>query len=552
MSIINEFGIELLKLWIDIYFINYKLWGAVCGISLLGMAFLCNTKYWTYLIVPALLSLMIPLPLIIALPEMSFSLTGRSVYLPTEHMYWLLAGIFIPPLAFVFFGGIGAKNNRRTDIRYVTDDLPGKLQYAYDPEKYFRLNHGVFFGLDQQKRPLYVPLDEWRSSHIQIIGTTGSGKGVAAGVLLTQALQQGEAVVIIDPKADEYLPIVMMSTAKKAGIPFVYLDLTAQKAQWNPFWAKSEQDIEELLTAGLSMGDTGSDADVYRSDDRRVARQFAAFCSRYQKPIHLCFSDFFKVNSDLIVSSRKLFADLEELVFTPCVQASTGVELSALLESGAVVYVRGSTRNARIIKLQKIFLLSCMQLIEARDRATARHVALFLDEFKYMLSKSAVEALGVIRDKRAHILVAHQALGDLEDCGKDLNVKAVTGAVIENCAIKLSYKVRDPDTALWLSKLSGTILVDDEIRTLEGTLGLTEKPAKRTIRHVERSLVDINQLLMLPKKTAVLFGVGHARFIYTSPIRVDKSAFKIEPQGEDVHSFKDDGQLLPGSLVDVD
>lgn len=556
-----------LRAWLHLFLSGYHVWGAVCGLSLLATWLLRQSRLWVIFAWPAVIAAAIAVPLLVALPDMTEPLIGRRISLPSDMTYWFVGGLVSPAICLLMlsrYGGqfwswiangltkpFGRQRAGRTDVRTVSDVLPGALQDAYDPAQFFRPKKGIFIGLDERKRPIYIPTAEWRSSHVQIVGTTGSGKGVAAGVLLAQALQQGEAVVIVDPKADEFLPTVMAASAKKAGVPFVYLDLTAQKAQWSPFWAKSEQEIEELLTAGLSMGDTGSDADIYRVEDRRVARRFAAFCSRHPASIHSNFADFFTANPDIIDSARKLHADLEELVFTPCVQASMGIDLPALLEAGAVVYVRGSTRNPRILKLQKIFLLSCMQTIEMRDRATARHVALFLDEFKYVLSRPAIEALGAIRDKRAHVLVAHQTLGDLEDCGKDLSAQAVIGAVVENCAIKLAYKARDPDTALWLSKLSGTILVDDETRTIERNIGLTEKQAQRTLRQAERALIDINQLLMLPKRTAVLFGVGHARFIYTSPIRVDLTAFKIEPEGETVQQLAGE-QTLAGSLLDVD
>lgn len=564
---LTETLIAALRAWVHLFLMGHQVWGAVCGISLLATWLLRKSRLWVIFTWPAAISAAIAVPLLVALPDMTQALTGQRVNIPSALTYWFVGGLVSPAICLLLLSRYGGQfwswlangltkpfsrqRPSRTDVRTVSDVLPGALQEPYDPERYFQPKNGLFIGLNELKRPIYIPTVEWRSSHVQILGTTGSGKGVAAGVLLAQAVQQGEAVIIIDPKSDEFLPAVMASRAKKAGVPFVYLDLTAQKAQWNPFWAKSEQEIEELLTAGLGMGDTGSDADVYRVEDRRVARRFAAFCSRDPKSMYRSFTDFFTANPDLIDSARKLHADLEELAFTACVQASAGIDLPALLEAGAVVYVRGSTRNPCILKLQKILLLSCMQTIEARDRAAARHVALFLDEFKYVLSRPAIEALGAIRDKRAHVLVAHQTLGDLEDCGKDLSAQAVIGAVVENCAIKLAYKARDPDTALWLSKLSGTILVDDETRTIERNIGLTEKQAQRTLRQAERALIDINQLLMLPKRTAVLFGVGHARFIYTSPIRVDPAAFPIEVHGEVVQSPQGDLSLA-GSLLDVD
>lgn len=558
--------IQLLQAWVSFFLHFHQFWGVICGCSLLAIWLLRQSRLWVIFVWPAILSAGVALPLLVALPDMTEALAGRRVSPPNELWYWFLGGLIAPSLGLLLFsryGGqlgswiasiltktFGRQRPGRTDVRTVSDVLPGALQDNYDPERFFRSKKGIFLGLNERKRPIYLPQADWRSSHCQIVGTTGSGKGVAAGVLLAQAVQQGEAVVVIDPKSDEFLPSVMASVAKKAGVPFVYIDLIGQKAQWNPLLAKSQQEAEELLTAGLGMGDTGSDADVYRVEDRRVARRFAAFCSQHSGSMHHQFAEFFAANHELVESARKFYADLEELVFTPCAQASTGADLPALLQAGAVIYVRGSTRNPRILKLQKIFLLSCMQTIEARDRSNARHVAIFLDEFKYVISRPAIEALGAIRDKRAHVIVAHQTLGDLEDCGRDLTAQAVIGAVVENCAIKLAYQARDPNTALWLSQLSGTILVDDETRTIERNIGLTEKQSQRTLRQAERPLVDINQLLMLPKRTAVLFGVGHAQFIYTSPIRVDLAAFKIEALGEDVQPSKNSSSLA-GSLLDV-
>lgn len=558
--------IKLLKAWVSLFLHFHQFWGVICGVSLLAIWLLRQSRLWVIFVWPAILSAGVALPLLFALPEMTEALAGKRVTPPKELWYWFLGGLIAPSLGLLLFsryGGqlgswiasiltkpFGRQRPGRTDVRTVAEVLPGVLQHAYDPEKFFSSKKGIFLGLNERKKPIFLPTSEWRASHCEILGTTGSGKGVAAGVLLAQAVQQGEAVVVLDPKWDEYLPSVMASVAKKAGVPFVYIDLTGSQAQWNPFLGKSEQESEELLTCGFGMASADSDADVYRVVERRVARRFSAFCSQNPGPMHRQFSDFFAANHEFVQSAQKFYADLEELVFTPCVQASTGADLPALLQSGAVIYVRGSTRNPRIVNLQKIFLLSCMQIIEARERATARHVAIFLDEFKYMLSRPAIEAMGTIRDKRAHLIVAHQSLGDLEDCGHDLTANAVIGAVVENCAIKLAYKARHPDTALWLSRLSGTILVDDETRTIERNLGLTEKQSQRTLRQAERPLIDVNQLIMLPPRTAVLFGVGCAQFIYTSPIRVDLASIKIEAVGEDVQPSKNSSSLA-GSLLDV-
>ncbi|TKF93720.1 TraM recognition domain-containing protein, partial [Vibrio sp. F13] len=108
-------------------------------------------------------------------------------------------------------------------------------------------------------------------------------------------------------------------------------------------------------------------------------------------------------------------------------------------------------------------------------------------ELKYHISKAAMEGLGAARDKGIHMLLAHQSVADLRDCPADLNSDAVVGAVVENTKFKLVYKLQDPETAEWVAKMSGTILVDDETRSVETDATLSEiVDTKRTLRQAER------------------------------------------------------------------
>ncbi|WP_176713326.1 TraM recognition domain-containing protein, partial [Aliivibrio fischeri] len=158
-------------------------------------------------------------------------------------------------------------------------------------------------------------------------------------------------------------------------------------------------------------------------------------------------------------------------------------------------------RNSKIIIAQRMILIRLFQLAEERDRVKSkpRPIAIFLDELKYHLSKAALEGLGAARDKGVHIIMAHQSIADLKDCPADLNGDAVVGAVVENTKFKLVYKLQDPETAEWVSKMSGTILVDDETRQIERTTVLTETLSDdRSVRLAERYLVDTNMLQSLP------------------------------------------------------
>ena len=153
-----------------------------------------------------------------------------------------------------------------------------------------------------------------------------------------------------------------------------------------------------------------------------------------------------------------------------------------------------------------------------------------MDEFKCLISRPALEALGAIRDKRAHVIIAHQSLGDLRDCPADLNAESVVASVNENCGIKLAYAIKDPDTADWLARMSGSILVDDETRQVKTNAGLTEvRNSDRTLRQSERNLIDTNMLQALPERCAVLYGAGLAQFFFTSPIIVTKTTVSTTP-----------------------
>lgn len=405
----------------------------------------------------------------------------------------------------------------RTDIRTVGDLLP-KARDAYDPLPHCGSLEQIFLGLDSDGDVVHVDQALWRNSHVDIVGMTGSGKGILAGVLLTQAVRQGEAVVVVDPKDDEYAPRVMARAAREAGVPFYRLDLMAETAQWNPLRGKTADEIEELLVASLGLGERGTEADFYRLNDRRAAREFAQLYDDELLPILL---ETFR-GEPAARKATKFIDDMEEIVATPSARAEEGLDIAGAIAEGAVIYVRGSVRHARILKLQKMFVLSVIQHCERRAREEARQVCLFLDEFRYLVSAPVLEALASIRDKRAHLVLAHQTVNDLRNVPGDLDPEQVVSSVTENCGLKFSYRVNDPDTALWLARMSGNILVDDEVRSLETNTVLAERERDiRSLRQSERYLVDTNMLQSLPPCCAVNYGNGLARFVFTSPVPVE-------------------------------
>ncbi|NPE57828.1 type IV secretory system conjugative DNA transfer family protein [Dickeya dadantii] len=391
----------------------------------------------------------------------------------------------------------------RTDVREVKNMLPDSI--AYNPLDHINLNNGVFIGLDKDDQPQYIAIDEFQSQHADLIGTTGSGKGVSACVLLYQAILSGEGVFVEDPKNDEWAPHVLREACQQAGKPFVLINLNALNFQLDLLANISHEQLEELFNAGFSLGKKGEGADFYRIADRRAARNTAAIYEKGMTLRDLFNTPFVK---SLVEDVPAFYGELEEIALINAINASHGFSLQTIFDEGGCCYIIGSMRNQKIISAQRMILTRLIQIAEIRDRIKEqpRPVAIFLDELKYHLSRPALEGLGAARDKGVHIIMAHQSVKDLYDCPADLDGDAVAGSVIENCKFMLVYRLRDPDTADWVARMTGSILVDDEMRKVKTDSFLTEKiDTDRMIRQAERYYIDTNMLLNLPKFVGFVF-----------------------------------------------
>ncbi|WP_219951500.1 type IV secretory system conjugative DNA transfer family protein [Dickeya zeae] len=423
----------------------------------------------------------------------------------------------------------------RTDVRTVKSLLPETLHY--EPLDYIDLNKGIFIGMNRDKQPMYLPLKDWQKQHADIIGTTGAGKGVATGILLYQSILAGEGIFVMDPKDDEWAPHLYRKACEDAGKPFALIDLRKTQYQLNLIEDITPDELEELFVAGFSLAEKGQESDFYRIDDRKAARMAAQFVSRHP---YSTIRDIYNGEyvQGIAEDIKAFFGKIEELALLNAINAPTGFSLQSVFDEGGCCYVIGSMRNSKIITAQRMLLVRLYQLAERRDRVkeTLRPIAIFLDELKYHLSKPALEGLGAARDKGVHIIMAHQSVADLKDCPADLKGDAVVGAVVENAKFKLVYRVMDPDTAEWVARMSGTILVDDEIRKAKTDAVLTETiDGERTIRQAERFFIDSNMILNLPDFVSFIFTtrtLPSASLI--SPIKVQKRELEIYSVSPDI------------------
>ncbi|CDW96328.1 MULTISPECIES: type IV secretory system conjugative DNA transfer family protein [unclassified Thiomonas] len=482
---------------------------------------------------------------------------ARSVF----HSAWL-PGLWYPTAyAFAFALGIGAalywhrvwvprmnfiaakltkktelERNRRTDVREIGKFLPAKIG-AYDPQQYVDSRKGLLIGLDEKKKPVYIDYNDSRIQHMLLTGRTRSGKGVAAQIIISQQIQRGEFVVVLDPKVDKWMPHAFRDASVKANVPYHFLDLRqSAPAQCNPFSGCDAETLENMLVGGFSLTEKGEAADFYRLSDRKAARQCAQWLSvnpgaTARDALAALGEDWAK---DGDAEAVAFHAYMQEMADLDAVNArSGGIDITSGERTGGCLYVVGDMINPRIIRMQRMILLRLLFLAKNRKviDAEARPILVLADEFKVHISRPFMTSLGASAGWGLHTILAFQSLQDLADCPADLDKDMVRGAVMENCAVQLSYGIKDPDTALWLSTSTGTILVDDETRTVQKNVALTETVhGERRISMAERPFIDTNMFMNLPESCGVLAMPGTlARFAYTSPPKTTRSEAAITP-----------------------
>ena len=461
-------------------------------------------------------------------------------------MVFALCGVAVLFLGFLFFRRVTPwmsdltwrfrKKSRlerasRTDIREIHKHLPKAIK-RYDSTRYMKQKRGLFVGLDVRKRPVCITEETFRESHGMVTGTTRVGKGVAIVGLLWQVIRKGESVVVLDPKGDTWAPHVLHEAANRFGRHYRYIDLRpSAPAQFNLFQGMTEEEMEEAVIHALGYGETGEARDFYRRDDRRAIRKLARYVGSSEGITPA--GAFMELESEFAEEAKDIHGALEEIADLRPVNGKGGLDMEEALELGSVLYFEGSMSTTRVQVCQRFLLIRLLQIAAKRARrGNPIPIVIFCDEFKKHISKPVLDALGMAAGWGVRVYLAFQSLGDLADVPADLSPQVVRGQVIENCRVRLAYRVNDSDTAKWLAENTGKILIDEEVKKVDRNVALGENVRSdgRMMRQAERNFVDLNMFLTLPPFCGVLWTPDRLpAFCTTSPISVERSEAAITP-----------------------
>lgn len=423
---------------------------------------------------------------------------------------------------------------------------------GFDPRPYIKVEKGCFLGASADKKLIYVPWRKIRETHIQVLGTTGSGKGVIMSSIAYQSILANETVIWIDPKFDRFSPRILVDAAKKVGKKFYLINLNQdQPSQINPLAGASAYDIEELLVTAFDLKGKGSDGDFYRGKDEDasiLASKIAVNKNALSIPelIHVC------QGIEEITDQENFWRKLTKLGDLNVIKTKDGLNLDSAIKEGAVVYIIGSTDNERVKMLQKLLLVRINQIIKKRDRFTENvPICLVLDEFKHLLSPTALTGLGVIRDFNAHCLLAHQSLGDLDSCAGITRAEA-EGTVLDNTAIKIVYRIGDSGYAEKLSKNSGKkrVFVEQVGKGLD-----KNNQQQGGWKESNVPLIDTDLITHLPMPSdrkgqasvGVIFGAGISKVFFTGHIPTTSEM----PNIQDTSKFNVQSKFVEESIDDL-
>lgn len=426
------------------------------------------------------------------------------------------------------------RRGAKTDIRYMAKELPAIPNY--NPLKYVNLKKGVFIGLDEQVKPIYLQnADDWYKRHFLIVGATRSGKGVAMQYLGVQSLMLGETVVFLDPKGDKYMPHIFKAQCDKMCVPYTYIDLTQDIPQINLIADFSARDLKNCLVESFSQREMGSESDVYRKNEQEFLENLANFIVEQNSAkslTELCRDYDLSRYADKYKSS---VSDLNKLVNIPAINASNGKSLSELVAGGGCVYIVGDLLDETIKKIQRFIFCRVVQLARnysnevERKGGEEQNITVFADELVAHISRFVAESYTVSLGWGLKIVSAIQDLKLLRGAPADLDPEFLKGAVFGNSQNKLFYRADDIDTADFLSDMTGKIQIEEEQKIVTRNSLNSEKLDKQTrLTQSERNYFDRNMILNLKQFEAVFcaslsYRSTIACLCKTSPVKVSET-----------------------------
>ncbi|WP_144940757.1 TraM recognition domain-containing protein [Pseudomonas alabamensis] len=414
-----------------------------------------------------------------------------------------------------------------SDIRVDMENAKAK---DFNPRDFYK--DGFFFlGLDGAGAPIYMTDEEFRKNHKKVIGPSQTGKGVALGVLLDQAIKKGWGAWFVDQKPDDFICDIMRESCEENGreAPEI-LDLNGVgPGSYAPFIFGTRRERRERVVKAFGMADTGSTADFYKKNERAVLDYLMPLwdgsLGHLEKLVRGKHPEIDDVRRQWIRNNvGGIESNLSEFMQLDTLRATEGesFNVSNALERASVVYVRAHMKDTIVRK-------ACVSLLDEIIQVALRKplpgpIFMVLDECRFIVSDSLADGLATVLSKGINMALAYQSINDLLNLpDKSLNADSIKTGIETNTQVMLSYRAVDFDTAEWVSNQTGyaqkTVSKMEKVEINKG--GAEEWGTERSVGQQEENTITTNQMLSFPPRVCALVRPNKlATVLYTCWINV--------------------------------
>lgn len=433
-----------------------------------------------------------------------FDLSKKSIILITlcsiiGFLLRFLVTRYIAPAYSAFLKSIRVNQTEevQTDIRDEASKIKAK---DFLPEEYY-IDDQVFLGLDDNNKPMYVPVSTWREVNMQVIGATRFGKGVLFGALMEQSILRGDSVVYIDPKDDKFAPHVMYQACLKANRKFIYLSLNDDEAgSWLPFAGGSFVDAFSRVESAFGLKLTGEAGDFYKTQEIKLFE--GAF--KKTRDVKKLFEMLDGTDALRVIAELQKWKSVNSFVQK---KSRNSFEIERAIIENSVIYVKGSLSSEVIRVATKMFIVELVQTAKRLYKLRETHLSVFVDEVSFLASQELARAMATMLGFNVNFALAYQSPDDIVNTDdKTIDGKAISQSINVNSQLKAIYGGSNFEVAEWIANLTGVIT--KQVSKLEKTeikdLGGEVWDNGRSVGTVEENLINTNMILSLEPRVCVL------------------------------------------------
>jgi len=392
------------------------------------------------------------------------------------------------------------------------------------------LKEDTYLGFEVLKKKRVYLTPEERNTHIQIVGSTGSGKTrFALFPLLLQDIKMGRGVVFIDAKGSSENAKVIWKIVEEEGrsqdLRYFSLTDSQYSCTYNPLKHGNPAQLKDKIIASIDWTEPfyrriceNALQTLFMDADRLGKRLTLSDLFQALKDPSSNYPNFYGLAKKHIQHIQTLESEVGLLVESPfgglLEEEEGGIDLFDVYKTNKIAYFALDTQSyqhtaGRLGKMITQDLNTLSGLVESKFSDNEKQpLAIFIDEFQAFGTRGFINALARGRSSKFWITIAHQSLADL---------KAIDDAflhqVFENTNTKVFLKVNDPETSQMFSDSVGSVKVVETTSQVH-LQGADPKNIMGSKRIVYEYLIHPTELKTLDTGQAVYkSGKTHGRLV---------------------------------------